>query len=106
MLPALVVVADLIGVMGGYLIGVHELDFNGGNYMQQTLRYLEFPDVQSGLIKAAAFGVLITLMGCYHGFNSGRGAEGVGRATTNAVVSASIFILFMNYVLTSILFQR
>jgi phospholipid/cholesterol/gamma-HCH transport system permease protein len=74
--------------------------------MQQTLRYLESSDVHSGLIKATAFGVLITLMGCYHGFNSGRGAEGVGRATTNAVVSASIFILFMNYVLTSILFQR
>ena len=92
--------------MGGYLIGVNELGFNGGNYMQQTLRYLEFSDVQSGLIKATVFGLLITLMGCYHGFNSGRGAEGVGRATTNAVVSASIFILFMNYVLTSILFQR
>jgi phospholipid/cholesterol/gamma-HCH transport system permease protein len=105
-LPILVLIADIIGVMGGYLIGVHELNFNGGNYMQQTLRYLEFSDVQSGLIKAAAFGMLITLMGCYHGFNSGRGAEGVGRATTNAVVSASIFILFMNYVLTSILFQR
>ena len=105
-LPILVLVADLIGVMGGYLICVHELDFNGGNYMQQTLRYLESSDVHSGLIKATAFGVLITLMGCYHGFNSGRGAEGVGRATTNAVVSASIFILFMNYVLTSILFQR
>ncbi len=105
-LPILVLMADIIGVMGGYLIGVHELNFNGGNYMQQTLRYLEFSDVQSGLIKAAAFGAIITLMGCYHGFNSGRGAEGVGRATTNAVVSASIFILFMNYVLTSILFQR
>lgn len=106
MLPLLVIIADLIGVMGGYLIGVHELDFNAGNYMQQTLKYLEFSDVQSGLIKAIAFGTLIALMGCYHGFNSGRGAEGVGRATTNAVVSASIFILFTNYVLTSILFQR
>ena len=105
-LPILVLMADLIGVMGGYLIGVHELGFNGGNYMQQTLRYLESSDVHSGLIKAAMFGLLISLMGCYHGFNSGRGAEGVGRATTNAVVSASIFILFMNYVLTSILFQR
>lgn len=105
-LPVLVLIADIIGVMGGYFIGVHELNFNGGNYMQQTLRYLEFSDVQSGLIKAAVFGMLVTLMGCYHGFNSGRGAEGVGRATTNAVVSASIFILFMNYVLTSILFQR
>jgi len=106
MLPLLVIIADLIGVMGGYFIGVYELDFNAGNYMQQTLKYLESSDVQSGLIKATVFGTLIALMGCYHGFNSARGAEGVGRATTNAVVSASIFILFMNYVFTSILFQR
>ena len=105
-LPILVFISDLIGVMGGYLIGVHELGFNGGNYMQQTLRYLERSDVNSGLIKAAVFGLIISLMGCYQGYNSERGAEGVGRATTNAVVSASIFILFMNYVLTSILFQR
>lgn len=105
-LPILVLIADLIGVLGGYLICTHELNFNGGNYMQQTLRYLESSDVISGLIKSSVFGLLISLMGCYHGFNSGRGAEGVGRATTNAVVSASIFILFMNYVLTSILFQR
>lgn len=106
MLPLLVVIADLIGVMGGYLIGVNELGFNGSNYMHQTLCYLESGDVKSGLIKATVFGALITLMGCYHGFNSGRGAEGVGRATTNAVVSASIMILFTNYILTSILFQR
>lgn len=105
-LPILVFISDLIGVLGGYLIGVHELGFNGGNYMQQTLRYLEKSDVNSGLIKAAVFGLIISLMGCYQGYNSERGAEGVGRATTNAVVSASIFILFMNYVLTSILFQR
>ena len=60
----------------------------------------------SGLIKAAVFGVIITLMGCYHGYNSERGAEGVGRATTNAVVSASILILFMNYALTVLLFEK
>ncbi len=106
MLPLLVIAANLIGVMGGYLIGVHELDFNGGNYMHQTLKYLEIQDVTSGLIKASAFGTIISIMGCYHGYHSGRGAEGVGRATTNAVVSSSIFILFMNYVLTTILFER
>lgn len=106
MLPFLVVIADIIGVMGGYLVGVHELNFNSSNYIQQTLKYLQSEDVYSGLIKATVFGILITLMGCYHGFNSGRGAEGVGRATTNAVVSASIMILFSNYVLTSLLFQK
>jgi phospholipid/cholesterol/gamma-HCH transport system permease protein len=106
MLPLLVLVADIIGVFGGYLVSVYKLGFNSANYMQQTIKYLEAGDVISGLIKAAAFGLVITLMGCYHGYNSGRGAEGVGRATTNAVVSASILILFMNYALTAILFKR
>ena len=106
MLPALVVVADIIGVLGGYIIGVYKLGFNSANYIQQTWKYLEADDVISGLIKAAVFGVIITLMGCYHGYNSERGAEGVGRATTNAVVSASILILFMNYALTVLLFEK
>jgi len=106
MLPALVIVADIIGVLGGYIIGVYKLGFNSANYIQQTWKYLEADDVISGLIKAAVFGVIITLMGCYHGYNSERGAEGVGRATTNAVVSASILILFMNYALTVLLFEK
>ncbi len=106
MLPALVLIADVIGVFGGYLVGVYKLGFNPANYMQQTWKYLETDDVVSGLIKASAFGVIITTMGCYHGYQSGRGAEGVGRATTNAVVSASILILFMNYALTALLFGK
>lgn len=106
MLPALVLVADIIGVFGGYIVGVYKLGFNPANYLQQTWKYLEANDVISGLIKASVFGVVITLMGCYHGYNSGRGAEGVGRATTNAVVSASILILFMNYALTTLLFEK
>jgi phospholipid/cholesterol/gamma-HCH transport system permease protein len=106
MLPALVIVADVIGVLGGYIVGVYKLGFNPANYLQQTWKYLEADDVVSGLIKASVFGVIITLMGCYHGYNSGRGAEGVGRATTNAVVSASILILFMNYALTVLLFEK
>lgn len=106
MLPILVLIADLIGVLGGYLVGVYKLGFNSANYMQQTIKYLETEDVVSGLIKAAVFGLIVTLMGCYHGYSSGRGAAGVGRATTNAVVSASILILFMNYALTTFLFHR
>lgn len=106
MLPILVLVADVIGVMGGYLVSVYQLNFNASNYLQQTLKYLEVKDVISGLIKASVFGVIISTMGCYHGYYSGRGAEGVGRATTNAVVSASILILFMNYVLTALLFDK
>lgn len=106
MLPVLVLIADVIGVMGGYIVAVYQLDFNPSNYLQQTVKYLEIKDIVSGLIKAAVFGTLISLMGCYHGYYSGRGAEGVGRATTNAVVSASILILFMNYALTALLFDK
>lgn len=106
MMPLLVLVADTIGVLGGYLVGVYRLDFNSSAYLSMTVKYLESDDVISGLIKATVFGVIVTLMGCYHGYNSGRGAEGVGRAATNAVVSASVMILTMNYVLTSILFEK
>ena len=104
MLPCLVLIADIIGVFGGYLIGVFKLDFNATNYLQLTWEFLEPMDVISGLVKAAVFGFLVTLMGCYHGYNSRGGAQGVGRATTNAVVSASMLILAANYVLTSIFF--
>ena len=106
MMPILVFVADIIGVLGGYLVSVYQLGFNSGNYLQKTLQYLEPQDGMSGLIKAAAFGLIISLMGCYHGYYSARGAEGVGRATTNAVVGSSILILCMNYALTAILFNR
>lgn len=103
-LPLLVLVADIIGVMGGYLVGVYRLDFNAANYLQQTIDFLEPMDVISGLIKAAVFGFIIALMGCYHGYTSMGGAAGVGTATRNAVVSASILILVANYMLTGIFF--
>jgi len=103
-LPALVFVGDVIGVMGGFLVGVARLGFNPGAYMTNTVDFLEVGDVTSGLIKAAVFGFIIALMGCAQGYNSGRGAQGVGRATTNAVVSASILILASNYMLTEFFF--
>ena len=77
-LPVLVLVADIIGVLGGYLVGVYKLDFNDGAYIRNTIDFLQFQDVFSGLVKAAVFGFLITLMGCYHGYNSRGGAQGVG----------------------------
>jgi len=104
MLPLLVVVADIIGVFGGYLVGVYKLGFNQAAYLKRTFDYLEFMDVFSGLVKAGAFGFLISLMGCYHGYHSEGGAQGVGRATTNAVVAASILILIFNYAITEIFF--
>lgn len=103
-LPLLVAVADTIGIMGGWVVGVKSLDFNSSVYIKNTVDFLEFGDIFSGLVKSAVFGFIIALMGCYHGYNSGGGAQGVGKATTNAVVSASILILAANYVLTSLLF--
>ena len=103
-MPVLVLIADIIGVMGGYLVSTTRLDFNAGVYIRNTIDFLEVSDVTSGLVKAAVFGFLLALMGCYHGYNSGRGARGVGQATTNAVVSASILILAANYVLTEVFF--
>lgn len=105
MLPVLVLVGDVIGVFGGFLIGVYKLGFNPATYLQQTIEFLVWDDVLSGLYKAAVFGFIVSLMGCYHGFHSGRGAQGVGRATTNAVVSASILILIFNYILTQVFFS-
>ena len=106
MMPLLVLVADIIGVFGGFLIGVNKLGFNPASYLQQTFQFLEFKDVFSGLVKAAVFGFVITLMGCYHGYNSRGGAQGVGTATINAVVSALILILVFNYMITELFFAR
>lgn len=103
-LPILVLIGDVIGVFGGYLVGVYRLGFNSSVYLSRTLEFLEFSDVLLGVIKAAIFGFIIAVMGCYHGYHSGRGAEGVGKATTNAVVSASILILIANYTVTALFF--
>lgn len=104
-LPILVIVADIIGVFGGYIVGVYKLGFNPATYIKQSWDFLERADVTSGLIKAAVFGFIITAMGCYQGYYSKGGAQGVGKATTNAVVAASILILIANYLLTAILFE-
>lgn len=105
MLPILVLIGDIIGIYGGYIVSIYNLGFSSGNYIAQTWDILERMDVLSGLIKAAAFGFIVSMMGCYHGFNSGRGAQGVGTATTYAVVSASILILITNYILTQVFFS-
>lgn len=103
--PVLVGVGDAIGIMGGYLVGITRLDFNAAAYLKNTADFLETWDVVSGLIKGAAFGFIVALMGCYYGMNSGRGAQGVGRATKSAVVAASILILAANYALTEVFFS-
>lgn len=105
MLPALVLVADIIGVFGGFLVATYKLGFNAAGYLGQTADYLRSEDVVSGLVKSAVFGFIVALMGCYHGYHSRGGAQGVGAATTYSVVSASILILLFDYVLTAILFS-
>jgi phospholipid/cholesterol/gamma-HCH transport system permease protein len=105
-LPCLVLIADIIGIMGGYIIATEKLGFNKATYLKNTLHYLEFMDVFSGLVKAAIFGLIIALTGCYNGYNASKGAEGVGAATTNAVVSASVLILIFNYITTELFFAK
>src|SRR6185437_5468160 len=105
-LPALVFVADIIGVFGGYLVSTYKLGFNIQSYLSSTYEHLEAMDIVSGLIKAGVFGFIVALMGCYHGYQSKGGAEGVGHATTYAVVSASILILVSDYLLTAALFGK
>ncbi|MFK7866316.1 MAG: MlaE family ABC transporter permease [Alphaproteobacteria bacterium] len=104
MLPLLVLVGDIMGIFGGYIVSVYRLDFVPETYLINTIEYIQLDDIISGLVKAAIFGFIVTLLGCYHGFYSKGGAQGVGTATTNAVVSASILILIFNYIVTELFF--
>ena len=104
-LPFLVGIGDVIGIMGGWLVGVNALGFNSATYIANSWAYLEFWDVTSGLIKGAAFGLIVALSGCWFGMRAGNGAAGVGRATTSAVVAASVGILAANFALTGLFFR-
>ncbi len=103
-MPLLVLVSNILGVLGGYLLATERLGFNGAGYIRTTVSFLKTDDVVSSMVKAAVFGFIIALMGCYHGFHSNGGAAGVGKATTNAVVSAFILILLSNLIITVIVF--
>ncbi|MEK6682259.1 MAG: ABC transporter permease [Nitrospirota bacterium] len=104
MLPLLTVISNVLGIFGGYLVGVKVLDANPTVYMRRTFDYLEVDDIYSGLFKAAIFGMVIAVISCYKGFYAGGGAEGVGKATTGAVVISMMMILISDYFLTAILF--
>ena len=103
-MPLFVTLVDFIGVMGGYLVSVHRLGFNENMYLINTIDFLSFADYLSGVIKATVFGFIISVISCYCGLYSGKGAFGVGSATTNSVVISSILILVSNYILTEIFF--
>ena len=106
MLPILVLIADIIGVFGGFVVGIAKLGFSPYSYIEQTAQYLQAQDVLVGLAKAAVFGFIVTLMGCWQGYSSRGGAQGVGSATTKAVVTGSILILVFDYILTELFFTR
>ena len=105
-MPLLVLLGDVIGIFGGYVVGVYKLGFNPANYINSTLQDLQAIDITTGVVKAAVFGFIISIMGCYNGYKSKGGAQGVGAATTNAVVSASILILIFNYIITELFFSK
>jgi phospholipid/cholesterol/gamma-HCH transport system permease protein len=103
-MPILTTFADIIGIMGGYLVSTMLLGSNPTVYMRRTYDYLDLEDLYIGLLKACIFGMIIAIIGCYQGMNTRGGAEGVGKATTNAVVVASLLILIANYFTTALLF--
>ena len=103
--PLLVGIGDVIGIAGGYGVAVYSLDFNPATYLNNTVNFLETRDVVSSLAKGAAFGLIAAMMGCYYGMDSGRGAQGVGRATKGSVEAAAILILAANFVLTGVFFS-
>jgi len=104
-LPILVLIGDIIGVMGGYIVSTYKLDFNSSFYISNTYKYLETIDIVSGLVKASVFGFIITSISCYNGFYCTKGAKGVGKSTTKAVVTSSVLILLSNYFITEIFFK-
>jgi len=104
MVPFLTIISDFVGIVGGYFVGVGLLNINSGIFMKNITKMVELSDIFNGLVKAACFGLILSLVGCYKGFRTTGGAEGVGRATTEAVVLASITILISDYFLTALMF--
>lgn len=100
-LPLLVTLANIVGIFGGQTVAVHVLKLPGHQYMTQTWAAIDADDITIGLVKAVAFGLIIGLMSTYHGFNAKGGAEGVGNATTRAVVYSAVSILIADYFITS-----
>ncbi|GAB4409526.1 MAG: ABC transporter permease [Thermodesulfovibrionales bacterium] len=105
MLPSLAVISDIIGILGGYSVTVGLFGMSSHIYWKRTWDYLEMNDIYSGLIKACFFGASIALISCHRGFYTSGGAEGVGRATTSAVVFSSMTILISDYFLSAWLFK-
>ena len=104
MLPLLTTWANFIGIIGGYVVGVKLLGINSAIFLNKIYDLTELSDIYNGLVKAAVFGVILALIGCYKGFYTRGGAEGVGLSTTQAVVLSSVLILMSDYMLTALMF--
>ena len=104
MLPVLTVFSDFIAILGGLLVSVVFLNVSSYTFLNGLKLFFHMRDLWAGLLKALVFGGIITLVGCYQGFKTEGGAEGVGRSTTRAVVLASVMILITDYILASFLF--
>jgi phospholipid/cholesterol/gamma-HCH transport system permease protein len=104
MIPALTILGDAIGVLGGLLVGVLQLNLTVSFYMNDVISVLSLQDVASGIGKSFFFATFIAMIGCYNGLNVRGGADGVGRATTDTVVQASILILISDFFLTKLFF--
>jgi phospholipid/cholesterol/gamma-HCH transport system permease protein len=104
MVPLLTAINILVGIIGGYFVGVVLLQINSGVYINKMIKMVEMSDLIQGMVKSVIFGLILTLVGCYKGYYTYGGAEGVGRATTEAVVISSVLILIGTYVITSLLF--
>jgi phospholipid/cholesterol/gamma-HCH transport system permease protein len=104
MLPVLTILADFFGIVGGYIVGVQFLNINSGIFMARLYEMIELSDILSGLIKSVCFGLILSLIGCYKGFYTVGGAEGVGRAATQAVVLSTVSIFISDFFLTAVMF--
>lgn len=103
-LPLLAAIFDVVGIFGGYLIGVKLLGIGVGTYFGEITAYVDMKDILGGIYKSLSFGALIAWVCCYKGYYAGFGAEGVSKATTQAVVLSSVLILVWDYFMTSLLF--
>jgi phospholipid/cholesterol/gamma-HCH transport system permease protein len=103
-MPLLACIFDLVGIWGGYLVGVHVLGVSGGTYLGEISVQLRMSDILGGVYKAITFGGIISWVCCYKGYYSEFGAEGVSRATTQAVVTSSVMVLVWDYFMTSLMF--
>ena len=102
--PLLTAIFNVVGIFGGYLVGGKLLGVNSGTYFGSMSDYVDMKDVLAGLYKSICFGGVIAWVCCFKGYTAGFGAEGVSRATTQAVVMTSVLILIFDYFLTSVLF--